>query len=60
MQQPEGFVLKENTNKVYKLKKAVYGLKQSGRAWNEKVDNVLLNIGYEKSKFELCLYIKKK
>lgn len=59
MQQPEGFVLKENTNKVYKLKKAVYGLKQSGRAWNEKVDNVLLNIGYEKSKFELCLYIKR-
>lgn len=59
MQQPEGFVLKENENKVFKLKKAVYGLKQSGRAWNEKVDNVLLNIGYEKSKFEPCLYIKK-
>lgn len=50
MQQSEGFVLKDHVNKVYKLRKAVYGLKQSSRAWNEKVDEVLSIIGYKKSK----------
>lgn len=59
MQQPEGFVSKGNESKVFKLKKAVYGLKQSSRAWNEKVDEVLLKIGYRKSLLEPCLYIHK-
>lgn len=60
MRQPEGFVLKNHENKVYKLKKAVYGLKQSSRAWNKRVDNFLLDLNYQKSKFEPCLYIKRK
>lgn len=59
MRQPEGFVLKSTENKVCKLKKAVYGLKQSSRAWNKRVDEVLLEIDYSKSKYEPCLYIKK-
>ena len=29
MEQPEGFVLKENENKVGKLVKSLYGLKQA-------------------------------
>ena len=59
MTQPEGFVVVGCMNKVYKLKKAVYGLKQSRRAWNKKVDEVLSDIGYKKSEFEPCLYIKR-
>lgn len=58
MHQPEGFISDQSKNKVFKLKKAVYGLKQSSRAWNERVDEVLSDIGYRKSKFEPCLYVK--
>lgn len=38
---PEGF----KKNKILKLKKVVYGLKQSSRAWYERIDNVLKNPG---------------
>jgi len=59
MKQPEGFVIKNSENKVYKLKKAVYGLKQASRSWNARVNEVLSNLGYIKSKYEYCLFIKK-
>lgn len=59
MRQPEGFIVKNHENKVYRLKKAVYGLKQSSRAWNARVNEVLSELGYNKSNHESCLFIKK-
>lgn len=44
--------------KVLKLNRAIYGLKQSSRAWHKKVDNVMLTSGYKNSKLEPCLYTK--
>lgn len=35
--QPERF--EENKHQVYRLKKTMYGQKQSGRAWNRKLNN---------------------
>ncbi|GJY81267.1 retrovirus-related pol polyprotein from transposon TNT 1-94 [Tanacetum coccineum] len=32
--QPEGFIDQDNPSHVYKLKKALYGIKQAPRAWN--------------------------
>lgn len=58
MKQPEGFVVKGFENKVCKLKKAIYGLKQSSRSWYERVDVFLSKLGYERSKLEPCLYSK--
>lgn len=58
MQIPVGFSDSTHSGQVLKLKKAIYGLKQSSRAWYKKVDECLLNIGYVKSKIEPCLYIK--
>lgn len=55
---PEGYKTDGCENKVLKLKKAIYGLKQSSRAWNIRVDTFLVNLGYNKSKFEPCLYTK--
>lgn len=45
--------------KVWRLKKSMYGLKQSGRAWNKKLDGTLKEIGLRQSKADACIYYKK-
>ncbi|CAG4955863.1 unnamed protein product [Colias eurytheme] len=44
-------------NKVLKLKRAIYGLKQSARAWYKRVEVCLLELGYTKSQYEPCLFM---
>ncbi|KAD2392993.1 hypothetical protein E3N88_39970 [Mikania micrantha] len=36
--QPKGFIVKGKENKVYRLKKSLYGLRQAPRAWNARHD----------------------
>lgn len=60
MEQPEGFVVQGKEDKVYLLKKALYGLKQAPRAWYSRINDHLLNIGFEKSLSESTLYVKHK
>lgn len=57
MKQPEYFETK-SANIVLKLKKSLYGLKQSGREWNLKLDNVLKEIGFVPCESEPCLYTR--
>ncbi|RDY09361.1 GDSL esterase/lipase, partial [Mucuna pruriens] len=38
---PKGFVVMVEGNMVYKLKKTLYGLKQTPRAWNRRIDSFL-------------------
>lgn len=52
---PEGLENEKN-GKVLKLKRAIYGLKQSSLVWYEKVKDCLLNYGFKLSKFEPCLF----
>ena len=56
LQIPEG--MKESPNDVLKLKKSLYGLKQSPRCWNTKFNNILLKFGFSRSMHDACLYIK--
>ena len=58
MSQPDGYGVKGKENLVCKLKKSLYGLKQSARAWNTKVNDVLLSHGFSRSKADQCLYAK--
>ncbi|KAJ9542250.1 hypothetical protein OSB04_028756 [Centaurea solstitialis] len=58
MEQPEGFVDPKNPNKVCKLLKSIYGLKQASRSWNLHFDERIKEFGFAKSEFEPCVYTK--
>ena len=55
MAQPEGF--EDGTNRVCRLIKSLYGLKQSPRAWNQELDEKLKRFGFVPSKLDSALYI---
>jgi hypothetical protein len=45
-----------NSNEVWKLKKAVYGLTQASREWNKHLDQCLQAMGYRSLQKEPCIY----
>lgn len=55
--QPKGY--EDGTNRVCRLKKALYGLKESPRAWYECLDEFLKKLKFKKSNFDYCLYVKR-
>ncbi|GJT01290.1 retrovirus-related pol polyprotein from transposon TNT 1-94 [Tanacetum coccineum] len=46
--QPDGFVDPDYPDKVYRLRKALYELKQAPRAWYDKLSNFLMSKGFTK------------
>ncbi|GKV41340.1 hypothetical protein SLEP1_g48885 [Rubroshorea leprosula] len=58
VQQPLGYVVKGEENKVLKLKKALYNLKQAPRAWNCGIDKYFQENGFVKCPYEYALYVK--
>ena len=58
MRQPDGFVVKGKEELVCRLKRSLYGLKQSPRMWYQKFDAFELKIGYVRSEEDHCVYIK--
>ena len=58
IEQPEGFVDKDNKNMVCRLYKALYGLKQAPRAWYERLHTYLVKIGFERIDDNSNLYMK--
>ncbi|GKB54989.1 retrovirus-related pol polyprotein from transposon TNT 1-94 [Tanacetum coccineum] len=46
--QPEGFIDLEFPDHVYRLKKALYSLKQAPRAWYDKLSSFLIQHGFTK------------
>ena len=58
IKQPKGFENK-NKNFVCKLNKSLYGLKQSAKNWNNKIDSILKQDGFSRSEVDMCLYTKK-
>ena len=57
MQQPQGFRDPQFPQHVCKLQKAIYGLRQTPRAWYTKLQNFLLSIGFIISKSDSSLFI---
>ncbi|KMQ82111.1 retrovirus-related pol polyprotein from transposon tnt 1-94 [Lasius niger] len=47
------------SRKIWRLKNAMYGLKQSGRAWNKRLSRALKELGLKQSKVDPCIcYLK--
>uniref|UniRef100_A0AAV1UVS3 Reverse transcriptase Ty1/copia-type domain-containing protein n=1 Tax=Peronospora matthiolae TaxID=2874970 RepID=A0AAV1UVS3_9STRA len=54
---PEGVEVDEDFD-CFELVKAIYGLKQASRVWNETFHEFVCYIGFQVSDFDPCLYLK--
>jgi hypothetical protein len=57
MEQLQGFVHQGGEHLVCKLHKSLYGLKQSPRAWNQKLDAFIKSIEFMKSEADPSVYV---
>nr|GEY47810.1 hypothetical protein [Tanacetum cinerariifolium] len=60
VRQPGGFVDPDNTNHVYKLKKALYRLKQAPCVWYDMLSSFLISQDFSKGLLDPTLFIHKK
>ena len=58
MTQPEGFVVLRQEDKVCKLKKSLYGLKQALKQWNEKFNITLVDNDFVVNSYDTFVYSK--
>eukprot|EP00253_Pinus_taeda_P025454 PITA_25454 len=58
IEQPDGFILRNDPHLVCRLKKALYGLKQDPRAWYYRLDKYLHRQGFSKGSADSNLYLK--
>ena len=60
MRIPKGFTIQGGTRDTHclKLLKNLYGQKQAGRVWNRHLHEILLELGWEQSKADDCVYYK--
>nr|GFC86574.1 copia protein [Tanacetum cinerariifolium] len=57
--QPEGFIDADHPSHVYKLKKALCGLKQAPRAWYDELSTFLLQNKFFKGTIDPTLFIRR-
>ena len=58
MEQPDGFVVPGEENKVCRLIKSLYGLKQAPKQWHEKFDTTLTSAGFSVNEVDKCVYYR--
>ena len=56
IEKPQVFEIYERDSHVYRLKNALYDLKQAPRSWYSRIDSYLLLIGFQKSEADPNLY----
>ncbi|TYK29682.1 gag/pol protein [Cucumis melo var. makuwa] len=56
MVKPEGFIQKGKEQKVCKLQKSIYGLKQASRSWNIGFDTAIKSYDFKRNVDEPCVY----
>ncbi|TPX50909.1 DNA-directed DNA polymerase [Synchytrium endobioticum] len=58
MKPPEGYKPEYSSDTVMKVNKSIYGLKQAGRMWNQKIHSVLIKIGLTATVSDPTIYYK--
>jgi hypothetical protein len=58
MVKPEGFFDPKDANKVCKLQRSIYGLKQASQSWNLCFDEVIKGFGFVQNTEEFRIYKK--
>nr|GEX02781.1 hypothetical protein [Tanacetum cinerariifolium] len=58
MEQIDGFVNPKYPNRVCKLKRSIYGLKQASRQWNKQFNDEINKFGFTQNCDEPCVYLK--
>ncbi|CAL8132843.1 unnamed protein product [Prunus armeniaca] len=51
-------MIKNKEDRVYRLKKALYGIKQATKAWYEEINSYFTKAGFQRSPSEATLYVK--
>lgn len=59
MYQPEGYKVEGKESQVCRLRKSLYGLKQSPQQWYKRFDSFMLKHGFSRSDYDCCVYIHK-
>ena len=57
MSQPEGFIPKGQESLVCRLKKPLYGLKQSPRQWYRKLNELFVELGFKRIQSDHSLFV---
>ena len=60
MEQPEGYIKPGQEHLVCKLKKSIYGLKQSPRCWSKAFTEFMMEIGFKQSTSDPCVFVRSK
>lgn len=58
VEKPQGYEKKCEKYKVYKLKKALYNLKQAPCVWYNCIEVYFVKVGFERCNYEHTLFIK--
>lgn len=58
MEQPDGYVKPGQEHLVCKLKKAIYGLKQSPRCWSKTFTEFMKDLGFNQSTSDPCVFVR--
>lgn len=58
VQEPQGYVQKNQEHKVYKLQRALYMLKQAPRAWFSRIEAYFVKEGFTRIRSEHTMFIK--
>ena len=58
MEQPEGYIKPGQEHLVCKLKKSIYGLKQSPHCWRKAFTEFMKDIGFKQSTSDPCVIVR--
>jgi hypothetical protein len=59
MEVPQGFGTKQTEGKVCRLKKSLYGLKQSPRAWFDRFRRAMVGMGYRQTNADHTVFFRR-